>query len=491
MTRDADRVRADARAPDLVPRRAFLKQSAGIALASAVMPAALAEAPADDSRIVLEAIAAMQPLLPATYPRTAIWGYNGVTPGPVLRLKQGERLRVRLANRLPGQDTTIHWHGVRLPNRMDGVPHVTQLPVGPGQVFDYEFVAQDAGTYWYHSQLAAYEQVARGLHGALIVDERGPVEVDRDLLWVIADWRLDRGAVIQDDFRDLHDLSHAGRLGSAITINGRHAREAPLDVRSGERVRLRLVNACVARILGLRFADHDPTVIALDGQPVEPHALGGGALILGPGMRADLVLDCTGRPGGRHLIEDAYHTGARAELSEISYRDEAPLRRAFEPPPRLPPNPVPEPDLARAERRELVLQGGAMGSLREAQVRGEVLTIGQMLREHHLAWAIDGVSGKGQGDPPLLSLKRGGHYIIAIRNDTGWDHPIHLHGHVFRLITRNGRPAPHRPMGDTVLVGRRQSIEIALVADNPGIWMLQCQTLLHMAGGLTGFVLVS
>lgn len=490
MSCDQDRARDDAGASDPVTRREFLKQSAGVALASAFMPAAMAESRVDGAWTALNAVVASQQLAPAQYPRTAIWGYNGMTPGPVLRLKQGERLRVRLSNGLPGQDTTIHWHGVRLPIGMDGVPNVTQPPVRPGQVFDYEFVAQDAGTYWYHSQLLAYEQVARGLHGALIVDEPVPVEVDRDLLWVIADWRLNRRAVLQDDFRDLHDLSHAGRLGSAMTINGRFAREVPLEVRAGERVRLRLVNASVARILGLRFADHDPTAVAFDGQPVAPHALGERGLVLGPGMRADLILDCAGRPGGRHVIDDAYYPGDRTAVTEIVYRDEAPLRRAFGPPPALPANPVPEPDVARAERRELVLQGGAMGSLREARVGGKLLPIGQMLREHHLGWAINGAAGKGQGDAPLLSLKRGGHYVIKIRNDTGWDHPMHLHGHVFRLITRNGNPAPYRPWGDTVIVGRRQSIEIALVADNPGLWMLQCQTLLHQEGGLAGFVRV-
>lgn len=488
VKRDDRRMRDDACAPDPLARRTFLKQSAGIALASAVMPAAIAQRPAGSGWTDLEAVIGTQQLAPAEYPRTAIWGYNGMTPGPMLRLVQGERLRVRLSNKLPGRDTTIHWHGVRVPNGMDGVPQVTQSPVGPGQIFEYEFIARDAGTYWYRSQTRAYEQVARGLHGALIVSEPTPIDVDREILWVIADWRLNRKAAIQEDFNDLHDLSHAGRLGSVITINGRISREVPLEVRAGERIRLRLVNASVARILGLRFADHDPQAIAFDGQPVEPHAFGKRGLTLGPGMRTDLILDCGGRPGQRHAVEDAYYPGERTDVTEIVYRDEAPLRSAFGPTPRLPPNPVPEPDVARAERHELVIQGGAMGSLREARVQGKLLTIGQLLREHHLGWAVNGTAGTGQGDVPLLSLKRGGHYVITIRNGTGWAHPIHLHGYAFRLITRNGRPEQYRPWGDTVIVERRESIEIAFVADNPGIWMLQCQTLLHQEGGLQGFV---
>jgi FtsP/CotA-like multicopper oxidase with cupredoxin domain len=440
---------------------------------------------------VLEAKPARQQVAPAQYPATEIWGYNGVTPGPTLRLKQGDRLRITLANALPQLATTIHWHGVRVPHAMDGVPHLTQPPVEPGQRFEYEFDVPDAGTYWYHPHLRSYEQVARGLHGALVVEERAPIAVDRDLVWVIADWRMTRRAAIQDDFQDLHDLSHAGRLGTVVTINGRFAREYPLEAHAGERVRLRLVNAAVARIFGLRFAGHRPTVIALDGQPVEPHALGERGLVLGPGMRADLIIDFTGKPGERHVIEDAYYPGDRAAVSEIVYRDAPPLRaQAAGPVPRLPPNPLAEPDPAKAERHELVLQGGAMGSLREARVQGEVLPIARMLKEHHLAWAINGVAGKGHGDAPLLQLRHGSHYVLVLRNDTGWEHPIHLHGHVFRVLTRNRMPEPYRPWRDTVLVGRHETVEIALVADNPGEWMLHCHTLLHQEGGMTGIIRV-
>jgi FtsP/CotA-like multicopper oxidase with cupredoxin domain len=471
-------------------RREFLRTTAGLALAGLFRDALASNAPGSNPA-VLEAKPARQQLAPAQYPATEIWGYNGVTPGPTLRVKQGDRLRVTLANALPQLATTIHWHGVRVPNAMDGVPHLTQPPVEPGQRFGYEFAVPDAGTYWYHPHLRSYEQVARGLHGALVVEERAPIEVDRDLVWVITDWRMTRRAAIQEDFQDLHDLSHAGRLGSVVTINGRFAREHPLEARAGERVRLRLVNAAVARIFGLRFAGHRPMVIALDGQPVEPHALGERGLVLGPGMRADLVIDFTGKPGERHVIEDAYYPGDRAAFSEIVYRDAPPLRaQSAGPVPRLPPNPLAEPDPAKAERHELVLQGGAMGSLREARVQGEVLPIVRMLKEHHLAWAINGVAGKGHGDAPLLQLRRGSHYVLVLRNDTGWEHPIHLHGHVFRVLTRNRMPEPHRPWRDTVLVGRHETVEIALVADNPGDWMLHCHTLLHQEGGMMGIIRV-
>jgi len=120
---------------------------------------------------------------------------------------------------------------------MDGVPFLTQPPIAPnGGRFVYEFELPDAGTYWYHPHLGSPEQVGRGLYGALIVEERRPPPVDRDVVWVLSDWRLDREARIVDDFGDRHDASHAGRIGNTVTVNGT-VRET-FDLRAGERLRL-------------------------------------------------------------------------------------------------------------------------------------------------------------------------------------------------------------------------------------------------------------
>ncbi|MFZ9439468.1 MAG: multicopper oxidase domain-containing protein, partial [Hylemonella sp.] len=124
-----------------------------------------------------------------------MWAYNGQYPGPVLSWRQGDTLRVRLHNDLP-QPTTVHWHGIRVPNAYDGVPGMTQDPVQPGKQFDYRFVVPDAGTYWYHPHVNTIEQIGRGLIGALVVHERKPPEVDADWLWALTDLRLDRSGQI-------------------------------------------------------------------------------------------------------------------------------------------------------------------------------------------------------------------------------------------------------------------------------------------------------
>ena len=211
-------------------RRGFLATGAALVLAPSLSPA-------QAGTKVLRLAPARQRLVGAAYPATDVWAYNGRVPGPELRFRQGERLRIEVENAL-GVDTTVHWHGVRLPNAMDGVPNLTQPPIAAnGGRFTYDFALPDAGTFWYHPHLGAAEQVARGLYGALIVEERDPPAVDRDLAWVLSDWRLDREARMRSDFGNFMDASHAGRIGNTVTVNG--ALGESFAVRAGERIRLR------------------------------------------------------------------------------------------------------------------------------------------------------------------------------------------------------------------------------------------------------------
>lgn len=461
-------------------RRQFIAVSGSL-----LLPACAATQPAPLPR-VLRAGVSRQQLVPPEYPQTEVWSYDGRVPGPLLRAKQGERLRVLLANALP-QASTVHWHGIRLPNAMDGVPHLTQKPVLPGGEFLYEFTLPDAGTYWYHPHERSQEQVARGLYGALIVDEPQPPEVDRDETWVLSDWRLDKTATDVADFdSNRFDLSHGGRIGNTVTINGRFTPiGGEFALRSGERIRLRLINAAAARIFRLKFDGHAPQVIALDGHPVAPHAMGEG-VTLGPGMRADLIIDCMGRPGERFVVADTFYP-RELRVMELVYRDEAPLRlKPLAASMVLPPNPLAEPDAARAQRHDIRFEGGAMGALREAEFDGRRLGIQELVREHGIAWTINGVAQREHHHHhhPLLVFKRGGHHVLALRNDTAWYHPIHIHGIAFRILSRNGNPVPLRPWADTALLAPRDRMEIAFVADNPGDWMFHCHVLAHQHGGM-------
>jgi FtsP/CotA-like multicopper oxidase with cupredoxin domain len=289
--------------------------AAGAAVvASAALPRGLARATTvRDYRLV--AATARASLAGSDYPTTDVWAYGGSVPGPVLRLPQGERLRVAVANRL-AEGTTVHWHGVRVPNVMDGVPHVTQAPIEPGAEFVYEFSTPDAGTYWYHPHQRSYEQVARGLYGPLVVEERESIDVDRDVLWVLGDWRLLPSASISGEFGNPMETAMAGRIGNTVTVNGEVA--DTFAVRAGERIRLRLVNAATARIFGLEFRDHRPRVIALDGRPVAPHEPEAGRIVLAPAQRVDLVLGLIGTPGTRATVADTFYQGLEYRLLDLA-----------------------------------------------------------------------------------------------------------------------------------------------------------------------------
>jgi len=432
-----------------------------------------------------------QQIVPSDYPATAVWCYNGTVPGPELRFRQGDTARIVVANRLT-VPTTVHWHGLRVPNAMDGVPDLTQPPIRPGEEFVYEFPLPDAGTFWFHPHLASYEQVARGLYGALIVEEREPIAVDRDVTWVLSDFRLNRDAAQRDDFDNLFDLTHGGRIGNTVAVNGRFTpKDGEFSVRAGERIRLRLVNAAVARIFLLRFGGHNPRVIALDGQPVEAHVPEGGRIVLAPGMRVDIVLDCLRAPGSSHIVGDEFDPRIESRLMAIAYDDALPLReRAPSAPINLSPNPLGEPDVRRAKRHAIVFEGGAMGGLREAQYEGERLPLATLVRQHRLAWTVNGVTVKEHVRKPMLELDLGGHYVLSMRNETAWPHPVHLHGHAFRIIARNGQPTRHRIWADTVLMMPRESVDVAFVADNPGDWMFHCHILAHQAGGMMAVIRV-
>jgi len=427
----------------------------------------------------------------AEYPKTVVWSYNGSIPGPEIRLRQGERVRVVIENRLP-EDTTIHWHGVRVPNAMDGAPDVTQPSIQPKESFTYEFTVPDAGTYWYHPHAHSAEQVGRGLMGAFIVEEPEPLKVDRDVVWVLGDFRLKDNASIAGGFNSPMEMSMAGRIGNTVTING-HVPDR-FAVRSGERIRLRLINAAPARIFGLEFKDHSPLVIALDGQPIEPHTPEGGRVILGPAMRTDLVLDMGGEPGLSSSIVDSFYEGLSYKLVELSYSNEPPLRMPLPPPPaQLPRNTMPEPDIANAQRHDVTLTGGMMSGTGMSGGMGMGGGMSGMMSGGSM-WAINGVAmpADDMGHmKPVLTLTRGKSYILAIDNQTAWYHPIHLHGHSFRVITRNEQRTKYQEWRDTVLVPPRERAEIAFVADNPGDWMFHCHILDHQEGGMMSIIRVT
>jgi FtsP/CotA-like multicopper oxidase with cupredoxin domain len=472
-----------------VSRRALLL-SAGAAGLAVALPSRGGYANPTGNKYRLTTKMATVNLTGDGYPDTAVWAYDGSVPGPQLRIVQGEPVRITVDNRLD-EDTTVHWHGIRLPNTMDGVPGLTQKPIRPGESFVYEFTPPDAGTFWYHPHADTLQQLGRGLAGALIVEESEPVAVDRDMLWLIEDWRLDDEGRIAGGFGNRMEAGMSGRLGNTVTINGRVPEAVPAT--AGERLRLRIVNAALARIVGLHFQGHEPVVVAYDGQPCDPHPLDDGKLVLGPAMRADLIIDMIGEPGRSYRVVDDFYKDLAYKLAAFAYGADKPARGPqSDAPPKLPANPLSEPDLAAAERHEIALQGGMMGGMGMMGGGGMMRGTG-MMRGGGATWAMNGMSMSGDGQsnmPPLLTLQRGKSCVLALRNETAWWHPMHLHGHSFRVVRRNGKPNPRKEWRDTVLVPPRETVEIAFVADNPGHWMFHCHVTDHQETGMMAIIRV-
>ncbi len=419
---------------------------------------------------------------------TPIWGYDGMSPGPTLRVKQGEELKVRLVNDLK-QSTVIHWHGLRLPNAMDGVPFLTQKPIEPGQSFDYHFMPPDAGTFWYHTHFGSSEQLARGLYGILIVEERDAPQVDRDLMLVVDDWRLMDNGEIQPSFGNFHDAMMAGRLGQYITLNSNDTLDLP--VKTNERLRLRIVNTANSRIFQFRIAKHVARVMAVDGQPCPPNVAPNGLLRLAPGSRVDLFLDATLSPGSRAPITVDDLRGGELQIGSLVYDAGPPLREKplAEPKP-LPNNPIPgKLDMANAFKLNVPLDGGGMGMMMGRGMGGGMGGSGFQgygVPPQQRIWALAGVAATGHDGPPMFKVERGRTVVLTFGNRTTFPHGMHVHGHHFRQFD----PASEgwKPYWlDTVIVDPDRAERIGFVADNPGKWMLHCHMIEHMAFGMAAW----
>lgn len=434
----------------------------------------------------LTAMVSKVQLASAPFPETEIWGFNQNSPGPLLRLRHGERNLIRVKNALP-QPLTVHWHGLRIDNKMDGVPALTQKPIAPGEEFLYDYIPPDAGTFWYHSHMNTAEQVGRGLYGPLIVEEKQPPQVDRDLVWVLDDWRLDKKAQIIGDFDNPRDLARAGRLGNTVTVNGRIPES--LFVRAGERIRLRLINAANARIFALRFRGHHSLVIARDGQPLEPYEPGG-PIIIGPAQRFDIILDMTGEPGERYSVIDVNYPQSPSRLTNIIYEAKSRIDTVYDEFPGLMKNQMHSPDLNDPFVQRIDLKGGDLGQLKEAKFGDQQLEITRLYLLGKM-WAINDIANNGYTDVPLFSVKRGRTVILDFRNHSAWPHPMHLHGHHFKVIEHSRDREVVGKWLDTVMLGPEESAKVAFVADNPGGWLFHCHILGHAKAGMMSVIRVT
>ncbi|MBD9397308.1 multicopper oxidase family protein [Pseudomonas sp. PDM11] len=399
---------------------------------------------------------------------TPAWTFGGQAPGVELRCRQGDELRVRFINHLP-EPTTIHWHGIRLPLEMDGVPYVSQAPVLPGEFFDYRFVTPDAGSYWYHPHESSAKQLGRGLVGPLIIEEREPTGFKHERTLCLKSWHVDEAGAFTE-FSVPREAAREGTRGRLSTING--VSLPTLELPAGQVVRLRLINVDSTITYRLNLSGGEARIYALDGNPIKSRPLGT-EYWLGPGMRIDLALKVPAAGSEELSLRNG-------PLRLATIKAVASNEPAAEWPPALPPNPVAEPDVAKAETLRFNFEWAAALASPADEAAGR-----------YKYWQINGqawdINDKTCADRPIAKLKKDGHYIFVLRNMAQYQHPIHLHGLIFKVLDSNRRKIePYYT--DTFLLGKNETARIAFVADNPGVWMFHCHVIDHMETGLMAAV---
>jgi FtsP/CotA-like multicopper oxidase with cupredoxin domain len=370
---------------------------------------------------------------------------NGQSPGPIIRATAGQLVQVRLVNESVPDGVTLHWHGVDVPNAEDGVAGVTQDAVGVGQEFTYRFVAEQVGTFWYHSHQVSHKQVSGGLLGALVVTAREQAA----------------------DVADLVALVHL--YDGTRTVNGREG-DVTVEARPGQRARVRVINTengqMSAWVAGAPFE-----LVAVDGtdlnRPTPVHVT---AVLVTAGGRADLELTMPqdGSPVRVHL-----GGAAAVVLGSTSYDPPA----------------VPRP----ARTLDLLSYGtnGPLGFDPDKADRRFQYDIGRtpgfLDGRPGLWWTINGHQFP---NVPMFVVTEGDVVRMYMTNHSGEAHPMHLHGHHAVVLSRNGVPATGSPWWiDSLNVGDGESYDIAFLADNPGIWMDHCHNLPHATEGLVAHLM--
>ena len=466
-----------------ISRREFLKTTAGAGLAACLGPLVSAGISEANNRGIKEfrfKATESQVNLGGNSNFTALT-YNGQIPGPEIRVKEGETIRVILENDL-SEATTIHWHGIPLQNQMDGVPGLTQKAVKPGQNFIYEFKARPAGTFFYHSH--AKYQLDQGLYGPLIIESaKSEIGYDREYTLTLEDWVMRDGGGTARTLRRPPIAHMHGRMDrrpsygpsegplwepvyDGYAVNGRTGDAIePLVVSRGDRVRLRLINASSATTYFLRLSGHRLNITHTDGNPIRPVETD--VLRIGMGERYD-VMFVADNPG--HWQMSAYETGLNEGNLIIPLRYKGSRQKEAIPP-------TFERGLRMAEYMDFESQKST-GFKNRRPDRFHEQMLGGVVRESY--WTINGQIWPLTDDLTVLEKER---VRLRYGNHTMMPHPMHLHGHFFRVVNPN-LPAERWIVKDTIILNHMQRIDVEFDADNPGRWLHHCHNLYHMEAGM-------
>lgn len=517
-----------------VSRRALLKHGAAGAITAilspgiTILPTGLRAADPAKAASTTEAKKAVDYTVRAVERKMApdgrireVFAYDGEIPGPVIRAKLNDTLKIKVINELD-VPTSIHWHGMHQPGtwQMDGVTDVSHAPIPPGQEFVYEFKATPAGTHWYHSHTGV--QYSDGLFGALIVDEETPpAKYDREEIVLINDWFLkqsdeilagllkgdsmkmgDRKMAPKDDLKadaakktveatadsaksdgktsvmvksadggmktgGAKDIADVPFESALINGKGRFKNEsvaplATIDVKPGETLRLRVINGSSTYQFRFQIDGHSLTVVATDGAPMRPVEVDN--LMLSPGERFDVTLKANGKSNSwvRAVTLDGKETKALLSYSgnETTPQDKPAMlgNRALQP-----------------QQMKSRTQVKLVEKPQEVKFK-----LGGSMKPY--AWNIN---AQEWPKADSIRIKANDHVRFVLENPTGMDHPFHLHGHYFFVLGEPGRLNLRDPVQkDSINVPAGKTIVLQWVANNPGKWFFHCHIEWHLATGM-------
>lgn len=411
----------------------------------------------------LEAVVKEMEILPGK--KTQVWTYNGYLPGPLIKLNVGDRLIVHFKNSLPAP-TSIHWHGLRISNDMDGVPGFTQPLINPGEEFTYDYVVPDAGTFWYHPHVDSAAQVGYGLYGPMVVEDPAEPKVFGDeLVLLLSDISIDEDGKLQPPkvggrFGDLF-----GREGNVLLVNGKVM--PTLKVRQGKQQRWRVINAARTRYYTLRYR-RSPLVLLGGQSGLASRTRTFNELKLVPGERLDFVFTPPDAPGTEGVLK--WYPTDRGYGSTYNRLAEDLMRIVTIDASAVTPEAIPE------QLRDDILPLDITGA--KEQVLN--LTIGYDKNED-VSMGINGVPHEHA--VPIVA-KVGETQVWTVRNDTDFSHPFHMHGFFFQVLDTADGVLEWK---DTVDVPVHSELKLAVKFDNrPGMWMYHCHILDHAEVGMMG-----
>lgn len=459
---------------------------------------------------------------------------NGGIPGPTLEFTEGDDAEIVVKNEVPNQETSIHWHGILLPPEMDGVAYVNTPPIRTGESFTFRFKVRQNGTYWYHSHTDVQEQ--KGVYGSIVIHPRKPkIKVDKDVVVMLSDWSDENATNIlknlrkdgdyylykKGTIRSLYGAWQAHALGTyldnewtrmggmdlsdvgydAFLMNGK--RDVQLtDAKPGETVRLRVINGAGSSYFHVALGDKPLTVIAADGQDVEP--IQANNILIGMAETYDILFKVPDAKNYELRVTAQDGTGSASGWIGSGEKVAAPVR--------------PKPDMYagmdhaamghtgvdHSKMNHAGMDHSKMNHNAPTNQMLETLTVDQLKAPekttppasapvYDVKLVLGGdmsryiwyVNGKTIQEDRNIMVKEGDVVRFTFVNETMMHHPMHLHGHFFRVMNGQG---DYSPLKHTVDVPPHGIRTIEFYANEPGEWMLHCHNLYHMKTGMARVV---